>query len=49
MRAYVVDDHDAPWCENVQRLFHLESHVAGGMQAVMNEEIDLSKRAKQRR
>jgi hypothetical protein len=49
MRAYVVDDHDASWCESIQRLFHLESHVTGGMQAVMNEEIDPSERAKQRR
>jgi hypothetical protein len=47
MRAYVVDNHDASRGQNPQRLFHLESRVAGGMQAVMNEEIDLIQRAKQ--
>jgi hypothetical protein len=49
MRAYVVDNHDASRSWNLQSVFRLESRVAGGRQAVMNEEVDLNQRAKQRR
>jgi hypothetical protein len=49
MRGYVINDHDASRSQDPQCLFHLESRVAGGVQAVVNEELDLTERAKQRR
>lgn len=47
MRGYVIN-RDASRSQDPQCLFHLGSCVAGGVQAVVNEKLDLTERAKQR-
>ena len=49
MRAYVVDNHYATRGQKLKSLFHFKSRVAGSVQAVVNEEINLNDRAKERK
>jgi hypothetical protein len=38
----IVDQHEASDPKSRPRLVHLECHVSGGVQAVVNEQVDLT-------